>query len=66
MWYHDLDLIILMHQFQLGIFHDSMWWRRIHRIIIVGRDFKDHCSRSGGVGGGGGGGGEIFFTPVVA
>ena len=29
---------IFMGHFQLGIFHNSVWWRRIHRIIIVGRD----------------------------
>ena len=38
LWYQDLDLMIQMDPFQLGIFCDSMRRRRIHRIIIVGRD----------------------------
>ena len=54
-----------MCPFQLGIFHDSLWWRSIHRTIFVGRDFTGHRSRNGGVGGGGGGG-VIFFRPVLA
>ena len=64
MWHHELDSVILICPFQLGIFHDSMRWSRIHIIIIVGRNFKDHWS-SGSGGGGGGGFRQIIFRHVV-
>ena len=35
LWYHVSGMIILMCPFKVGIFHDSKWWRRIHRIINV-------------------------------
>ena len=71
MCYHELYLFILMVPFQLVIFRDSVWWRRIHGIFTVGRDLQGHRSAFGGggvgVGGGGGGGvvGIIFFIPVL-
>ena len=29
LWYHVLELMILMPPFKLGILHDSMWWTMI-------------------------------------
>ena len=57
--------MILICPFQLGIFHDSMRWRRIRRTIIVVRNFINNFSSGGRAGCGCGGGGGIFFKPVV-
>ena len=56
--------MILICPFQLVILHDSVWWRRIHRIIIVGRDLDVIVLGDGGGGGSCGGGGTIF-RPVI-
>ena len=62
--YHELDLVIRICPFQLVILHDSVRWRRLHRIIIVGRDLEVIVLGDGG-GGGACGGGRIIFRAVI-